>query len=115
MPSSQNIKMRPEAIRSLAFGSISASYADVGAALIHPIILLHLMNDTDADLFVSFFEAEDHLFIKAGGFILYDVSANKADPGGNRVFSQGLIVQAREVSSGPTSGSLYLMAFYGAN
>lgn len=115
MPSSQNVKMTPEGLRSLAFGSISTSYAPIGSALAHPIILLHIMNDTDADMYISFFDDEDHLFVKAGGFVLYDVAANKADPGGNRVFSKGLIISGRQVSAAPTSGSIYLIAFYGAN
>jgi hypothetical protein len=42
-----------EALRSLAFGSISGTYANLGSATTHPISMANIANTTDKDLIFS--------------------------------------------------------------
>lgn len=108
------IRLKPEVLRSIAFGGISGAYANVGTPLTEPAVILHLQNDTNADLLISFSGGVDHEFIKAGGFILFDAAANKSHLSETRVFSAQTQVQAKQASGAPSSGSLYLATFYGS-
>lgn len=110
--SSIAIKLKPEELRLLSFGSVSGTYADLGDAFEHPIVLFHLVNNLNADILVSFFNQEDHVFVKEGSFVLYDVAANREEPAGCRTFERGTIVQVKKASSNPTSGAVYLSVFY---
>lgn len=113
--SSISIRLKPEELRSLSFGGVSGTYAAVGTGFSHPIILLQIVNDLNADILISFFNEEDHVFLKAGSFILIDAAANKADPGGTRFFDKGTIIQVKQASGAASSGSVYVAAFYGAD
>lgn len=110
--SSIAIKLKPEEIRELSFGSVGASYTALGDAFDHPIVLFHLVNDLDDDIYVSFFNEENHLFVKQGSFVLYDVAANREEPGGCRTFEKGTIISVKRAGGAPTSGAVYLMTFY---
>jgi uncharacterized protein YfaT (DUF1175 family) len=110
--SSIAIKLKPEELRSLSFTGGLSSYTNVGTAFEHPIVLFHLINNLDADILVSFFNAEDHLFVKTGSFVLYDVAANREEPGGCRAFERGTIIQVKAADDAPTSGAVYLSVFY---
>ena len=107
-----NVKLKPEELRSAAFGSVGAAYSAIGGAFEHPIVLFHLVNDLDEDILVSFFNDEDHIFVKTGSFVLYDIAANSELPSGYRSFEKGTIVSVKRAGGAPTSGSVYLMTFY---
>lgn len=107
-----NVKLKPEELRELSFTSVAASYTALGDAFEHPIVLFHLVNDLNEDIFVSFFNDENHMFVKEGSFVLYDVAANSELPSGYRSFEKGTIVSVKRAGGAPTSGAVYLMAFY---
>lgn len=104
------IRLYPEPLRSLAFGSIGAAYMGIGTPFAFPTRIFYLVNQTDALLFFSFDGVTDHLALPAGGFILLDVTANKA-LGGGCYIAQGVRIYVKE-NGIPTSGSVYLTAFY---
>lgn len=105
------IKLLPEAVRSLAFGSISAAYMGIGIPLTNPSRIIMIQNFTDADLMVSFDGITDHLPVAASGFVLLDVTANKTVTQGFYI-AEGTRFYVKEIGT-PTSGSIYVSSFYG--
>lgn len=110
--STQAIRLRAEALRSLAFGSISSTYTAIGSKFAHPTRIMHLQNLTNADIVWSMDGITDHGVIASGGFLLLDVVANKTLDQGQFI-SEGTIMYAKS-SGDPTSGSVYLSVFYGS-
>lgn len=108
------VRWRPEELRSLAFSSVAASYTAIGDPMEHPIINYKISNATDANILVSFDGTTAHDFIAANGFSLYDVSSNKGK-GDVLALTKGAQVYIKRESAAPTSGNVYLSAFYAAN
>lgn len=106
------VRMYPEVLRTLAFGSISGTYAGIGAAFLNPIRIMHVTNTTDVLLTFSFDGVNDHFVVPAGSFLLLDVTTNKSQNGGSLCISQGDRIY---VKGAPTSGSVYLATFFGKN
>lgn len=112
MSTSLSIRLEPEEVRELAFGSIGASYMGVGSAMDKPIRIFLLQNLTDALLMFSFDGVTDHLPLPANGYLLIDIAANKTREQGYYL-AEGSRIYAKE-SGTPTTGSVYLTTFYGA-
>lgn len=110
---SRSIRLVPETLKSLAFGSIGAAYMGVGTAFTSPIRILKIQNLTDALLLFSFDGVNDHDILPTNGFTIYDVSANKTIEQGFYV-GEGTRVYVKR-SGTPTTGSVYVTAFYGSN
>lgn len=99
-----------DALRTLAFGSISGTYAALGIPFAHPMRMICIVNNTNGDLTFSFDTVNDNLFVPAGGFKLFDLTTNKNDPDTTFVFR---IFTQVYVKGSPSSGSVYLEAIYG--
>jgi hypothetical protein len=110
---SQNLSIRfyPEPLRTLAFGSISGTYAGMGAPFSNPVRIFWLQNQTDALLTFSFDGVTDHFVLPSQAFVLLDVTTNSSLPAGALYFAQG---QRLYVKGSPGSGSVYLTVFYGS-
>lgn len=106
------IRLYPETLRSLAFGSISGTYAGIGSAFLQPSRILYVLNNTDVLLTFSFDGVNDHFVLPSSGFLLLDVTANKTNTGGAFSIAEG---QRIYVKGAPTSGSAYVSTFYGIN
>ncbi len=106
------IRWRPETLRSLAFGGISASFAAVGAVLANPIISYKISNDTDANLILSYDGVNDHEFLASNSFVLFDTGANKSNRGEGLYLSQGDRLFVRQEVGAPTSGNVYFSAYF---
>ncbi len=63
-------------IRTLAFGSISGTYASVGTPLANPARGVCFSNNTQGDVMFTDDVTKDKIFVKAGGFKLWDMQAN---------------------------------------
>jgi hypothetical protein len=101
-----------EALRSLANGSISGTYAAVGTAFLHPIQIICITNNTDGDMIFSFDGGvHDHLFIAKGSFKLFDLCTNKTGLSTQFSIPQGTIVYVKQ-STAPTTGSVYMECIY---
>lgn len=111
---SLSIKLEPETLRSLAFGSISSSYAALGSQISNPARILMFQNFTDVDLLFSFDGINDHLILPSDGFLLLDVTANKTREQGFYI-QEGKQIYVKDTGSAASSGSAYLTVFYGAN
>ena len=110
------IRLLPEELRSLAFGSLSTSYAAVGSGFINPIRIFHLQNLTDANIVYSFDGVTDHGVIAAGSFLLLDVTANKTIVDGEFI-SRGTVISVATIAgeTAVSTGNVYLSVFYGAS
>lgn len=103
-----------DTLRSLAFGSISGTYAAVGSALtVNPRIMC-ITNKTQGDMIFSVdsTNADGNLFVPAGTFKLFDLTANLV-PGkdDNFVIAEGTQFYVKQVTA-PTSGAVYLEFIY---
>jgi len=107
------IRLVPDTAKTLAHGSIGASYLGVGTAFEHPVRILMIQNLTDASLMFSFDGINDHVPLPREGFILLDITANKAAEHGFYI-AEGTRIYVKQISA-PTTGSVYVTSFYGAN
>jgi hypothetical protein len=103
-----------DTLRSLGFASISAAYAAVGSALtVNPRIMC-ITNKTQGDMIFSIdsSNASGHLFVPAGTFKLFDLTANLV-PGkdDNFVIAEGTQFYVKQVTA-PTSGAVYIEYLY---
>lgn len=102
----------PEIVRSVAFGSITTSYADLGSALSNPLVMLTLKNTSDKTLFVTENGSDDHYELPAGATESLDFQANAT---GNLQLRKaaGIQFQVKGVLGDlPTSGKIILQGQY---
>jgi len=104
------IQITPETLRTLAFGSISGTYAGIGTPLAEPSRIYYLVNQTDVLLTFSWDGINDHFVVPAGSYILIDVTSNRTNVGG--AFAVAANTRTY-VKGSPGSGSVYLSSFYG--
>lgn len=102
---------RVDALRSLAFGSISGTYAALGTPFAHPMRVVRFINNTNGDIFVSFDGTTNNLFVPAGSFVLYDIASDD-DPTDQFRIVKGTQIYIKQ-SSAPSSGTFYLECIYG--
>lgn len=106
-----SIIVAADTLRSLAFGSISGTYAAIGTAFGHPMRMVRIHNTCNTDMFISFDGTNNHDYLIAGESVTYSLTANKVDDGG-WFFRASTIVYVKQASA-PSSGSVYVTAFYG--
>lgn len=107
-------KVKFDTLRSLAFGSISGTYAAVGTALtVNPRIIC-ITNKTQGDMIFSTdnTNADGQIFVPAGTFKLYDLTANLVpEKDDSFVIAEGTIFYVKQVTA-PVSGAVYLEFVY---
>lgn len=101
-------RTRWEDLRSLAFGSISGTYAPLGGALDNPARMIKMVNTTDVDILVSIDGTNNMDICTAGGFFLYDIMSNKSEQSAMFI-DQGTVFY---IKGAPSSGSVYLVVIY---
>lgn len=105
--------VRFDALRSLAFGGISGTYAPIGTPLDRNWRMFRITNDTDGDMFISADGTTDNLFVPANGFTLYDLSTNAQPIKQSDTFVMGIGTQFYvKQASAPTSGAVYIEGIY---
>lgn len=102
-----------DALRTLAFGSITNSYQTLGGAFTHPMRMIRIVNTTNADMLFSFDTVNDNMIVPAGGFVLYDVTTNRELVTQFFVFTLGTQIFVKYASGAPTQGTVYLECLYG--
>jgi hypothetical protein len=112
MATNLSVRLLAETLRSLAFGSISGTYAGIGTALAHPARLIKFTNTTDVLLTISLDGVNDHDVIPTNSSYILDIASNQVLPAGSLTISQG---QRFYVKGTPSSGSIYLSVYYGSN
>jgi hypothetical protein len=104
--------VRFDAYRTTAFGSITSSYVQIGATFAHLMRLVKFVNNTNADVSVSFDGVTNNDFVPANSFCLYDFQTN-AQAENKFTTSIGTPIFIKYASGAPTSGSFYIVAVYG--
>lgn len=103
-----------DTLRSLAFGSISGTYAAVGTAFTVAPRIICITNRTAGDMIFSVdsSNASGNLFLTAGSFKLFDLTANMI-PGKDDgfVIAEGTQFYVKQ-STAPTSGAVYIELIY---
>jgi hypothetical protein len=94
-------------LRTLAFGSISGTYAAVGLPLSFPTRLICFTNNTDGDMFFSEDGVNNNLFLAAGSFKLFDLNTNRLNQQQLWVFATGTQFYVKQ-STAPTKGAVYI-------
>lgn len=106
-----SVELRAEPQRSLAFGSIGASYAVIGSALDRQIRILNVQNLTDATLQFSFDGINDHFVLPSNGFLLIDITTNRIEQSSGFFISIGTTINVKRIGT-PSTGSVYVTSMY---
>lgn len=103
--SNTGARLKPEPIREVAFGSLTASYVQLGAAITAPLRIVIMTNTTDADVYVSMNGTDNQFRVVAGTFKLLDLKCNDAFFGKDEVFKV-------KYKTAPTSGDFFIEAMF---
>lgn len=104
-------KAQIDAVRELAFGSISGSYATLGTPITEHARVVIFTNTTNADIYISLNGTTNNLRLAANGFKLIDFSTNKIRDDGLFI-SSGTQFYAKQVSGAPTQGAVWVEVIY---
>lgn len=105
-----------DSLRSLAFGSISGTYAAVGTPLGFPARIICFTNRTVGDMIFSTdnTDAAGQILVPAGSFKLYDMTANLVPSKDDGFFiAKGTQFYVKQVAA-PVSGAVYIEIVYSA-
>lgn len=100
-----------EAVREVAFGSITASYTALGTATLDHTRLFNIVNTTDVDIYISLNGTTNHLRIAANSFLLLDLTANKVQDDGLFV-DVGTIFYIKRAAGAPSQGNVWIDVMY---
>jgi len=99
-------------LRSIAFGSISGSYAVVGSSTTVYGRVITITNNTEGDMLLTTDNSRDEMFIAAGSYKLYDIQANMNTHDDDKyVLPKGTQFYVKQLEA-PTSGSVYIEIMY---
>lgn len=98
-------------LRTVAFGSITASYVALGTPFTHMVRMVILTNNTDKDVLVSIDGVNDFLYMVKGTFKLLDISTNR-ETACNWYLPIGTQFYVKYVAA-PGSGNFFIEAMYG--
>lgn len=108
---SSNI-VRVDAWRSLDFGSIAASYSNLGLPFGHLMRVVQFINNTDGDIAVSFDGGvSNNIPVIANTFALYDFTSDQ-DHNESFRYQQGTQLMIKYLTA-PTTGTFYAVCVYG--
>lgn len=100
-------------VQTVAYSSITSSFVATGSAMPAPIRILKISNTTDADMYISYNGSTIHDAIPASSGMVLDFTTNKTLPDGS-FLAQGTVIYVKYVSA-PTSGNVYISAYYATN
>jgi len=105
-------KFKADTLKSVSFGSITTSYANLGSALSQNWVQMVIKNTTDQTLLISENGTDDHYEIPSGTTEYYDFQTNAPD---DKVSGKGIATQFQvKANAGelPTSGKIILQGQY---
>lgn len=74
--SNSGVRIKAEALREVAFSSITSSYAQLTPDFTHTIKLAVITNTTDADIYVSFDGVDPHMRVIKNSQRIFDLKTN---------------------------------------
>ena len=104
----------PEAVRRLAFGGITGTFADLGTPFDQPVRILQIKNTTDVTSEITIDGTNVNFELPANSFDLYDVSANRT-PQEMALLRVGIQLQARRpaAEANPIEGAVIVQTWIG--
>lgn len=108
---STDVKMAFETQRTLAFGSITGTFALIGSALLHPSRSLLFQNLTDVTVDFSDDGVNVKFSLPSNGFWVIDIATNKGEPAGDLQAAQGTRYYAK-TSGSPSLGAVNISSIY---
>lgn len=99
-------KVQFNPIGTVAFGSITGTYAAFGPPMPGHARIIRISNDSNEDVLISADGVTDNLRIASNSFLLLDFSANKIQDDGLFV-AMGVQFYIKYVSA-PSSGSIWI-------
>lgn len=108
------MRVRFDGVRELAFGSLSTSYAAVGAAFSQPLRQLKVLNLTDAPCYLSYNGVDDDDYIAANSQFIYDYTTNKSEsaPALEQTAGERVYAKYDDDFSAPASGKIVVVPIY---
>ncbi len=106
-------QLRCEPVRTLAAGSVGASYTPVGAQVVNADGIILFQNLTDALLMFSFDGVNDHFPLQPNGYHVLDITTNQPTKDG-LFLSIGTQFYVKQINV-PSTGSVYITLYYGRN
>ena len=100
--------LKYEILQSLAFGSITGTYAKLGSATTGPARIFKIVNNTDGDMFISTDGTTNHDFVPAGSYTTYDASANTGAQLAPCRLQEGVQFWVKQ-STAPSKNAVYLV------
>ena len=101
-----------DALRSLAHGSISGTYAAVGSPTTYPARIVCITNNTDGDMIFSTNNSSDMLFVATKSYKTFDFTTNRLSTDATFSLPAGTQFYVKQ-STAPSSGSVYIEAIRG--
>lgn len=77
IPTANSLAAFPDPIRSIDSATFTGAYQAVSTPTTRPVRLIKFVNNSSVAVTISWDGINDHDFIPAGSFALYDVSTNK--------------------------------------
>jgi len=106
------VRAYPIPLQSMAFGSITGSYTIISSTgLPYPCRILNFQNATNAPIYISFDGVNDHIYLAAESFQLFDFGTNRGERASELSVSQGTKFFVK-FASAPTSGLVAVSGFY---
>lgn|SRR5690554_5723013 len=99
-------RLKPEAIREVAFGAVTANYVQMGGVFQGPLRTIRICNDTDVDLYYSIDGVVNNFRLKSNSFLLLDCKTNDG------FFDTGQSISVKAVSGLPGSGTTWVEAIF---
>lgn len=112
MASATAQRIRYEPLRSLAFGSITGTYAGIGAPFAHPVRMLMIDNFSNENVVISFDGITDHTVVAAHSGKVLDYASNRMSPADHLEQAVGERVYVKAEGTLPTLGSVYVSVIY---
>jgi len=105
-------RVRAEALREAAFGTLTNTLAAIGTATTHIGRIVKFTNNTDQDVYFSLDGVNNHFRLPSLSFVLLDCSTNgtKLD---NFFIPEGQVFYVRYVTVAPATGWVSVEYVYG--
>lgn len=104
---------RFDAIREIAFGSITGSYTEVGTPLTQNWREFRITNTTNGGVYISADGTTDNFFLPSNSFLLWDLATNAPSINNTDTFVLALQTQFYALSDDSlTSGSVRIEGIY---
>ena len=104
----QSTVLTYEAIKSIDSATFTGSYQAIGSASSHPSRIFKIVNNSNAGVTISIDGINDHDFLPASTFVLYDIGTNR----GNSASEINLPPTQFYAKGSMGTGSVYVVVLY---